>query len=56
MRLALSNQPREQHGFHRYSAAQFGLDRDLQAGRFIAYCDRFGLPSSAQIVQTERAA
>jgi hypothetical protein len=56
MRVALSNQPREQHGSHRYNAAQFGLDTALEADCFTAYCDRFGLTSATRIVQAERAA
>jgi len=43
MREVLANQPREQNGFHRYNASQFGLDRDEVNERFAGYRERFGL-------------
>jgi hypothetical protein len=43
MRVVLANQPREENGFHRYEAAQFGLAEDKVAARFARYCERFGL-------------
>jgi Sulfotransferase family len=43
MRDVLENQPREQNGFHRYEAQQFGLEPDEVAERFAAYRQRFGL-------------
>ena len=56
MRIALANQPREQHGFHRYHPAQFGLDRAPEAQLFRDYCKRFGLIAPLEIEETERAA
>jgi hypothetical protein len=56
MRATLTRQPREQHGFHRYNPAQFGLENAPQAKRFRSYCDRFGLTLPTEIEETERAA
>jgi hypothetical protein len=44
MRRILAAQPRDQVGFHRYEASQFGLESGEMAGLFAAYCDRFDLP------------
>jgi hypothetical protein len=44
MRAVLANQPREQYGLHRYSLAQFGLQRVETTKAFAAYCERFELP------------
>jgi Sulfotransferase family len=43
MRAVLAEQPREQNGFHRYEASQFGLDVDEIRERFSSYDRRFGL-------------
>jgi hypothetical protein len=56
MRIALANQPRRQHGFHRYHPAQFGLDKAPEAQLFGHYCERFGLIPPLEIEETERAA
>ncbi len=46
MRAVLANQPREQNGFHRYEASQFGLKPGEVAERFARYIERFGLSAS----------
>jgi Sulfotransferase family len=43
MRVVLANQPREENGFHRYEATQFGLAPEKVAACFARYCERFGL-------------
>jgi hypothetical protein len=35
--------PKDKHGVHRYSLAQYGLDRDVEMRRFGAYCARFNI-------------
>jgi hypothetical protein len=35
--------PRGQHGVHRYSLADFGLDATREATRFAEYRERFGI-------------
>jgi hypothetical protein len=35
--------PKDKHGVHRYSLAQYGLDRDAEMRRFGAYCSRFNI-------------
>jgi hypothetical protein len=40
----LESHPREQHGVHRYSAADFGLDAERLRDRFRFYIDRFDIP------------
>jgi hypothetical protein len=37
----LAANPKDKHGAHRYSLAQYGLDRATERARFAAYCDRF---------------
>jgi Sulfotransferase family len=43
MRRFLAENPQGKHGQHRYSLAQFGIDRDAEARRFAPYCERFGV-------------
>ena len=43
MRDFLAANPKGKHGEHRYSLAQFGIDRDVEARRFQTYRDRFGV-------------
>jgi hypothetical protein len=43
MRAVLANQPREQHGLHRYSLGQFGLQGAEVTEAFAAYSERFDL-------------
>lgn len=39
----LARHPKDKHGRHRYTLDQFGLDRDHEAARYRAYCERFAL-------------
>jgi hypothetical protein len=41
--------PRGQHGEHRYSLEDFGLDWASEAPRFAEYCERFGITRSRQV-------
>ncbi len=43
MRAFLDANPKDKHGAHRYSLAQFGLDRDTELARFRNYCERFDI-------------
>ena len=43
MRAFLAANPQERHGAHRYTLQQFGLDREVEADRYAAYCRRFRL-------------
>lgn len=40
----LARNPKGKHGVHRYSLAQYGLDRDTELARFRSYCERFDIP------------
>ena len=42
MRRFLLDSPKDKHGPHRYSLAQFGLDPDEERQRYRAYRERFG--------------
>jgi hypothetical protein len=42
MRNFLAANPKDKHGRHRYTLAQFGLDRDQERERYAAYRERFG--------------
>jgi hypothetical protein len=44
MRAYLAEHPRDEHGVHRYSLAQFGLDAGELRRDFERYCARFGVP------------
>ncbi len=50
MRETLASRPQEEHGWHRYDPAQFGLDDAPEVSRFELYCRRFdlALPALAQ--------
>ncbi len=39
----LAANPRNKHGKHRYTLAQYGLDRDTEVDRFRDYCERFDI-------------
>jgi hypothetical protein len=41
MEAFLARNPKNKHGEHRYSLAQYGLDRDAELARFKSYCERF---------------
>lgn len=43
MRVVLANQPRDQHGFHRYNLSQFGVRAAESEKAFAPYSERFGL-------------
>jgi hypothetical protein len=43
MKRYLKNNPKDKHGSHIYSLAQFGLDRETVWKRFAPYYERFGL-------------
>ena len=43
MRRFLAQHPKDKHGRHRYSLAEFGLDRDEEEERYRSYRDRFDL-------------
>lgn len=43
MERYLQSHPRGEHGEHRYSLEDFGLDAERDGPRFRDYCDRFGL-------------
>jgi hypothetical protein len=43
MRAFLAENPQAKHGVHRYSLAQFGIDREAEARRFQSYRDRFAV-------------
>jgi putative membrane protein len=43
MRAFLAVHPKDAHGRHEYSAAQFGLDPARERERYRAYCERFGV-------------
>jgi len=43
MRRFLAENPKDKHGRHVYSLAQFGLDADVERERYQVYRDRFGL-------------
>ncbi len=55
MRRALASQPEERYKFHRYDLAQFEVPEAESAGRFAAYCDRFGLAVSRKRIPGTRA-
>lgn len=46
MRDVLARQPRDLHGFHRYEAAQFGLQPQHEDEFFADYCARFDVRST----------
>lgn len=47
MRAFLAANPKNKHGAHRYSLAQYGLSRDRELQRFSNYCSRFGITVQA---------
>lgn len=40
----LAANPKNKHGVHRYSLAEYGLDRTAELARFGRYCERFDIP------------
>jgi hypothetical protein len=45
MRAYLATNPKDRHGAHRYSLAQFGLDPESERARYRDYWDRWSAPS-----------
>ncbi len=43
MQRYVAAHPKDKHGRHQYSLAQFGLDADAERARYGSYCDRFSL-------------
>jgi hypothetical protein len=43
MRRFLARHPKDKHGRHQYTLAEFGLDADEEAVRYRSYRERFGL-------------
>ena len=48
MQAFLSANPKNKHGVHRYSLADYGLDRDVELERFRSYCERFDIAVQAK--------
>jgi hypothetical protein len=49
MRRYLAENPRDQHGTHRYMLADAGLDPDVERRRFASYQERFGIDSEPAV-------
>ena len=47
----LRDNPRDQHGAHGYSLAQFGLDEAQVRERYSDYCDRYDVPVEKERVR-----
>ena len=43
----LAANPKNKHGRHRYTLAQYGLDRETEVNRFRNYCERFDIAVQA---------
>jgi hypothetical protein len=43
MTTFLDEHPKDRHGAHRYSLAEFGLDPRTERERYARYCERFGI-------------
>ena len=43
MQAFLDANPKNKHGVHRYSLAEYGLSPEAEAARYKAYCQRFGI-------------
>jgi hypothetical protein len=43
MRAFLAANPKDKHGAHRYSLAEYGLERRIELARFSRYCERFNV-------------
>lgn len=48
MQAFLDANPKDKHGVHRYSLAEYGLDRAAEMRRFGAYCERFNIRVQAE--------
>jgi hypothetical protein len=49
MQAFLDANPKNKHGVHRYSLAEYGLSPELEMTRYAAYCQRFGIAVQADI-------
>jgi hypothetical protein len=47
MRAWMRDNPSDEHGRHRYTLEQFGLDAEQERRRFSAYRERFGVPAES---------
>ena len=47
MQAFLDRHPQNEHGRHRYSLSEYGLDAKTEARRFRDYCERFGIPMTS---------
>jgi hypothetical protein len=47
MQEFLARNPKNKHGVHRYSLAQYGLSREQELARYRGYCERFAIPVQA---------
>jgi hypothetical protein len=43
MQAFLDRNPKNKHGVHRYSLAEYGLSPEVEIARYSAYCRRFGI-------------
>jgi hypothetical protein len=44
----LAANPKDKHGAHRYSLAEYGLDANAERDRFRGYCERFDITVRAE--------
>lgn len=49
MRAFLAANPKNKHGVHRYSLAEYGLSPSDEMARYADYCERFNIPVQAEI-------
>ena len=48
MTAFIAANPKNKHGVHRYSLAEYGLDAHTELKRFQRYCERFAIPVRAE--------
>jgi hypothetical protein len=48
MTTFIAANPKNKHGVHRYSLAEYGLDASTELERFRRYCERFAIPVRAE--------
>ncbi|HMB72690.1 MAG TPA: sulfotransferase, partial [Gammaproteobacteria bacterium] len=49
MTAFLEANPKNKHGVHRYSLAEYGLSREDELARYAGYCQRFDIPVQADL-------
>ena len=49
MQAFLDANPKNKHGVHRYSLAEYGLSPADELNRYAEYCKRFGIAVQADI-------